>query len=132
MLEAQTMDDQTNSDDFDPKLEALFKRDHTHVPAEPFVNATLRAVAAARRRAAWKTRLVAAAAIVGVVLLSPQLVAGSVWMSSRLDDVFAVASSWLSSPYGMAAAVLAALAGFVARRPLAALATKWVRSRPGF
>ena len=115
------------SGEFDPKLEALFAREHTHVPAEPFVGATLRALAAARRRAAWETRLVAAAVFVGVVLLSPQLIAGSVWVSSRLDDVFTVVSSWLASPYGVAAAVLAALAAFVARRTLAATATRWAR-----
>jgi hypothetical protein len=115
-----------DNNEFDAKLEALFAREHTHVPAEPFVGATLRALAEERRRAAWKTRLVVAAVIVGTVLLSPQLVAGSVWVSSRLDDVFAVVSSWLASPYGMAAAVLAALAGFMVRRPLAA-AAKWAR-----
>ena len=126
------MGDQTNTDEFDPKLEALFEREYTHVPSEPFVNETLRAVAAARRRAAWQTRLVVGAAIVGVVLLSPQLVAGSGWVSSRLDDVFAVVSSWLSFPYGIAAAALAALAGFMMRRPLAATATKWARVWPRF
>ena len=126
------MNDQTNPDEFDPKLEALFQREHAHVPFEPFVNDTLRVVAGARRRASWKTRLVVVAAIVGIVLLSPQLVAGSVWVSSRLDDVFAVVSSWLSSPYGIAATALAGLAGFMARRPLAATATKWARVWSGF
>ena len=105
----------SDSDEFDPKLEALFKREHTHVPAEPFLAATLRAVSAERRRALWKTRLVVVAAIVGVVLLSPQLIAGSVWVSSRLDELFALVSSWLASPYGMAAAGLAVLAAFVVR-----------------
>jgi hypothetical protein len=117
---------------FDPKLEALFAREHTHVPAEPFVNATLRIVAAERRRAVWKTRLVVAAVFVGIVLLSPQLVAGSVWVSSRLDAAFAVMSLWLSSPYGIAAAVLVAVGGFTVRRPLAAAAAKWQRIRSGF
>jgi hypothetical protein len=116
----------------DPKLGALFAREHTHVPAEPFVGSTLRAVAAARRRAVWETRLVVAAVFVGIVLLSPQLVAGSVWVSSRLDAALAVVSSWLSSPYGMAAAVIVAAAGFTARRPLAAAAAKWQRIRSGF
>jgi hypothetical protein len=119
------MNGQVDRDEFDPKLEALFEREHTHVSAEPFVNATLRAVAAARRRAAWKTRLVVVAAIVGVVLLSPQLIAGSVWASSRLDELFAVVSAWLATPYGLAGAGLAGLAVFVLRRPLAA----WVAAR---
>jgi hypothetical protein len=103
-------------DEFDPELEALFKREHTHVPAEPFVAATLRAVAAARWRAAWKTRLVVAAAVFAIVLLSPQLIAASVWISSRLDEVFAEASSWLASPLGLAVAAVAALAVFVLLR----------------
>ena len=124
------MNDQ--NDEFDPKLEALFAREHTHVPAEPFLGATLHALAAARRRAVWKTRLVVAAVFVGIVLLSPQLVAGSVWVSSSLDAGFAVMSSWLSSPYGMAVAVLVAVAGFTVRRPLAAAATKWARIWSGF
>jgi hypothetical protein len=119
------MNGQVDPDEFDPKLEALFEREHTHVPAEPFVNATLRAVAAARRRALWKTRLVVAAAVVGVVLLSPQLIAGSVWASSRLDELFALVSSWLASPYGLAAAGLAALVAFMLRRTLAG----WVAAR---
>lgn len=111
------MNDQPDSGEFGPQLEALFKREHTHLSAEPFLAATLRAVAAARRRERLKTWLVVAAAVVGVVLLSPQLIAGSVWVSSRLDELFALLSSWLATPYGMAvAAVLAALAAFVLRR----------------
>lgn len=121
------MNGQVDPDEFDPKLAALFEREHTHVPAEPFVNATLRAVAAARRRALWKTRLVFAAAVVGVVLLSPQLIAGSIWLSSRLDEAFALVSSWLATPYGLAAAGLAALTAFVLRRTLAG----WVAVRRG-
>jgi len=121
------MNGQVDPDEFDPRLEALFKREHTHVSAEPFVNATLRAVAAARRRALWKTRLVVAAAIVGVVLLSPRLIAGSVWVSSRLDELFAAVSSWLTTPYGLAAAGLAVLAAFIVRRTLAG----WVAARRG-
>jgi hypothetical protein len=134
------MDDVTHesdSDEFDPQLEALFKREHAHVPAEPFVAATLRAVAAARRRAAWKTRLVVLAAFVGVVLLSPQLIAGSVWVSSRLDELFATLSSRLATPSGAAAVALAAIAAFTARRFLMARAhaargalTRWWSRRP--
>jgi hypothetical protein len=116
------MNDQVNpgSDEFDPQLEALFKREHTHVADEPFLAATLRAVAVTQRRERLKTRLVVAAAVVGVVLLSPQLIAGSVWVSSRLDELFAVVSAWLASPYGMTAAGLAGLA---------ALAVRWARAR---
>jgi hypothetical protein len=108
--------DPGDSGECDPQLAARFKREHTHVPAEPFVAKTLRVVAAARRRDMWRTQLVVAAAVVGVVLLSPQLIAGSVWVSSRLDEATAVVSSWLATPYGMAAAALAVLAAFVTRR----------------
>lgn len=64
----------------------------------------------------WKTRLVVAAAVLGVGLLSPQLIAGSVWVSSRLDEAFARVSAWLASPYGIAAAAVVALAAFVVHR----------------
>jgi hypothetical protein len=116
MLEGESMNDQPDSGEFGPQLEALFKREHTHLSAEPFLAATLRAVAAARRRERLKTWLVVAAAVVGVVLLSPQLIAGSVWVSSRLDEVFAVVSSWLATPYGLGAAGFVVLAALVVRR----------------
>lgn len=108
--------DPGDSGEFDQQLEALFKREHTHVPAEPFVAGTLRVVAAARRRDVWKTRLVVAAAVLGVVLLSPQLIAGSVWVSSRLDEATAVVSSWLATPLGLVGAALCVLAVLVTKR----------------
>ena len=107
-----------HDDEFDPRLAELFRREHTHVPAEPFATATLRAIAAERNRVALRTRLLQAAAVIALILLSPRLIDASVWISSRLDELFAAASVWLASPLGLAAAALAALV---------ALATKWAR-----
>jgi hypothetical protein len=105
-------------DEFDPKLEALFRREHTHLPAEPFAGATVRMLAAERRRAALRTRLAQTAAVVALIVLSPLLIDASVWISSRLDELFASASTWLASPLGLVAVGLGALV---------ALATKWAR-----
>jgi hypothetical protein len=52
------------------------------------------------------------------VLVSPLLIYASSWLAPRLDAALALASGWLASPFGMAAAALCVLA---------ALATKWAR-----
>jgi hypothetical protein len=105
-------------DEFDPRLEELFRREHAHLPAEPFSTATLRAIAADRQRISLRNRLLQAAAVIVLIVLSPRLIDASVWVSSRLDELFASASSWLASPLGLAAAAIAALV---------AVATKWAR-----
>lgn len=104
------------NDEFDPKLEALFRREHTHLPSEPFASATLGMLAAERRRAALLTRLARAAAVIALIVLSPLLIDSSIWVSSRLDELFASASAWLASPLGLAVGVA-----------LGALAAKWAR-----
>ena len=106
------------NDEFDPRLEALFRREHTHLPAEPFSSTALQAIAAARKRAALTKRLLQGAGLLALVAVSPQLIDASVWLSSRLDELFASVSDWLASPLGLAGAVLCALV---------ALATKWAR-----
>ena len=111
------MNDQTSSDEFDPRLEALFRREHAHLPAEPFSTATLRAIAAERQRISLLKRLVQAAAMIALIVLSPRLIEASVWLSSRLDDVFAAASAWLASPVGVVVGVtLGALVGIATKR----------------
>lgn len=105
-------------DEFDPRLEELFRREHAHLPAEPFSTATLRAIAADRQRISLRNRLLQAAAVIVLIVLSPRLIDASVWVSSRLDELFVSASSWLASPLGLAAAAIAALV---------AVATKWAR-----
>ena len=105
-------------DESDPRLTELFGREHSHLPAEPFSTATLRAIAADRKRVALRNRLLQAAAVIALIVLSPRLIDASVWISSGLDELFASASTWLASPLGLVGAALAILA---------ALATKWAR-----
>ncbi len=104
--------------EFDPRLRELFSREHTHLPAEPFSSAALRAIAADRRRAALRTRSLQAAAVIALIALSPMLINVSAWVAMRLDPLFALVSAWLTSPLVLAGAALCALA---------ALATKWAR-----
>jgi hypothetical protein len=117
MLETETMNDDHN-DEFDPRLEELFRQEHAHLPAEPFATATLRAIAADRKRIAIRNRLLQAAAVIALIVLSPRLIEASVLISSRLDELFASASTWLASPLGLVGAAVAALL---------AVATKWAR-----
>ena len=105
-------------DQFDARLAELFRREHAHVPAEPFATAALRAIAADRKRVALRNRLLQAAAVIVLILASPRLIEASVWISSQLDRLFASASTWLASPLVLAGAALAVLV---------ALATKWAR-----
>jgi hypothetical protein len=107
-----------HDDEFDPRLAELFSREHAHLPAEPFSTATLRAIASDRQRVALRNRLLQAAAVIALIVLSPRLIDASVWVSSRLDELFASASTWLASPLGLATAAVAALV---------AVATKWAR-----
>lgn len=107
-----------HDDDFDPELHALFRREHTHLPAEPFCGAALRAVAAERKRAALRARTALVATVVALVLASPLVIGASSWLAPRLDAALALASGWLATPFGMAAAALCVLG---------ALATKWAR-----
>jgi len=111
------MNDQ-NHDNFDPRLEELFAREHTHLPAEQFATNVLRAIVADRQHAALTTRVVQVAGVVMLITLSPLLINGSIWVATRLDELTAAVYPWLASPLVLAGAALVALA---------ALATKWAR-----
>ena len=104
--------------DFDPRLAELFRREHMHLPPEPFSSVTLRALAAARKRAVLRTRLMQAAAAIVLLLLAPRLLDAAAWIATQLDPLLARASDWLTSPLGLASAALCVLI---------ALATKWAR-----
>ncbi len=104
--------------EFDPRLQELFSREHTHLPAEPFSSAALQAIAADRKRAALRTRSLQAAAVLALIALSPVLINVSTWVAMRLDPLFALVSAWLTSPPVLAGAALCVLA---------AIATKWAR-----
>ena len=107
-----------DDDRFDPRLEALFRREHSHLPAEQFAGAVLEAIAAERKRAVLVRRVVQVVAVVVVIVLLPQLVGVSGRLTTGLDAVFAFASSWLATPLGMTSAAVAGLA---------VVATKWAR-----
>src|SRR5688572_32358597 len=98
-----------HDDEFDARLAELFQREHTHVPAEPFATATLRAIAADHRRAALRRTLLQAAGLIVLILAAPRLIDASIWASAKLDELFAAASMWLASPFVLAGVALLAL-----------------------
>jgi hypothetical protein len=106
------------SHEFDPRLQELFRREHTHLPAEPFASAALRAITAERKRVAFRTRSLQAGAGIALLVLSPVLIRVSTWVAMRLDPLFTLVSAWLESPLVLAGAALCAVA---------AIATKWAR-----
>jgi len=103
-------------DEFDPRLAELFRQEHAHLPAEPFATATLRAIAADRQRSAIRNRLLQAAAVIALIVLSPRLIDASVWISSGLDELFASASTWLATPLGLVVAALFVVAALAMKR----------------
>ena len=113
------MNDQNNeSNEFDPRLEELFAREHTHLPAEPFSPVVLRAIAADRQHSVLTTRVLQAAGVVALITLFPLLVNGSLWVATRLEELTGYVLVWLASPFVLAGVALVALA---------AVATKWAR-----
>src|SRR5262245_55309208 len=111
-------DDNHANHELDPRLEELFAREHTHVPAEPFSTTVLRTIVADRKHAALTTRVLQVAGVVMLITLAPLLINGSIWVAMRLDELTAAVYAWLSSPVVLAGAALVALAAF---------ATKWAR-----
>ena len=111
-------DDNPGNHEFDARLEELFAREHTHVPAEPFSTTVLRAIVADRKHAALTTRVLQVAGVVMLITLSPLLINGSIWVAMRLDEWTAAVYAWLASPVVLAGVALVALAAF---------ATKWAR-----
>ena len=101
--------------DFD--LHELFRREHTHVPEQPFVAMLAARVAAERTRARRLRRGVQVAALALVVAASPWLIAGSEWLTARVGVVPEAATVWLGTPLGMACGA-AAVAVWLALRKL--------------
>jgi len=100
------------------ELEALFREAHTHVAEQPFVDATLRVVAAERRRVAALRRALGVAAVALIVVLSPWLISGAQLLSQALDFGFARIGDWLATPWGLAGAAAAVAVAFAVRRVL--------------
>jgi hypothetical protein len=107
-----------SSSDHDGGLRALFEREHRHVPDEPFVAATVRRIAAERRRRSWLKRASLAALLLLVVGASPWLVAGSALLSATLGQLFNYAAELLSTPVGMCLGALGVIAVLVLNRKL--------------
>lgn len=100
----------------DADLHELFRREHAHVPEQPFVAALAARVAAERARAKLIRRLAQVAALALVVAASPWLIAGSEWMSEHLGRVLTQAADWLGTPMGMACGAAAVVTFLVLRR----------------
>src|SRR5262245_48917954 len=104
--------------EIDPRLEELFTREHTHLPADQFSKTVVRAIAADRQHAVLTTRVLQVAGVVLLITLLPLLINGSLWIAMRLEQLTAAVYVWLASPFVLAAVALVALA---------AIATKWAR-----
>lgn len=97
------------NDSDDDMLEARFRREHTQIDSEPFVRLTLARIARERTQVVLIRRTLRALALIAVIVASPWLIAASVQLSALLDETFDLASAWLATPAGTAAATLAAL-----------------------
>ena len=100
----------------DPRLQALFEREHTQLADDPFVTATRRRIAAERSRRSVMKRVLLGLALLAVVGASPWLIAASVAMSAQLDVLFTYAAQLLATPLGMVVAVLCGAAVIVVNR----------------
>ena len=100
----------------DPRLHVLFEREHARLADEPFVAATLQRIAAERGRRSVTKRALWGLALLAVVGASPWLIAASVSLSARLDDLFAYASQLLATPFGMVTALVCGAAVIVLNR----------------
>ena len=100
----------------DPRLHALFEREHTRLADEPFLAATLRRIAAERTRRSVMRRVLLGLALLAVVGASPWLIAASVSMSAQLDALFTYAAQLLATPLGMVTALLCGAAVIVLNR----------------
>ena len=94
------MNDTERQDEFDPRLEELFRREHAHLPAEPFATETLRAIAADRKRVALRNRVLQAVAVIALIFLSPRLIDVSVKVSAGLDELCRHAAMCLGTRSG--------------------------------
>jgi hypothetical protein len=95
-----------SSPDFDMTLAERFRSEHTQLPAESFVKATLQRVAAERVRARIVRYALQVTALVAVACASPWLIEASTLLSDELDGLFAKAYVLLGTPTGMIAAAL--------------------------
>lgn len=98
------------------ELDALFREAHAHVPEQPFVNATLRRVAAEQRHAAALRRALKVVGVVLIAVSSPWLIRGAQLLSQWMDSGFARIGDWLGTPWGLAGAAAVIALALAARR----------------
>lgn len=72
--------------EFDTLLAARFEREHRHVPAEPFVAATLHRVRFEQRLVAGIRTGLAAVLLLAAILASPWLIAGAARLNAALES----------------------------------------------
>ena len=92
--------------DFDVTLAARFRSEHTQLPAESFVRATLRRLAAERVRTRIARYALQVTAFIAVACVSPWLIKASTLLSTELDGLFEKASALVGTPIGMMVAAL--------------------------
>lgn len=88
----------------DPQLAALFEREHQHLPAEPFVGATMIAIRNQRRALAVMRNSLRVVVLVLLVVASPWLISGAASLNAALESSLA----WAGDTAGWALALLAA------------------------
>jgi hypothetical protein len=74
-----------DQDGFDTRLAARFGREHSQVPADAFIAATMRKVRAGRRRKALMRVGLRAAALLAAIAGSPWLIAGGARLNAALQ-----------------------------------------------
>jgi hypothetical protein len=106
----------SSPDEFDAALAARFRQEFVHLPADPFVAATARRIAAARRRATYLKHASQAAGVIALILGSHWLIVASTIASTKLDAWFVTGIDWLVTPLGTVGVLLAGIGVLTALR----------------
>lgn len=100
----------SNPDDFDVLLKQHFDREHQHVPADPFVAATMQRIRSERRQMTGVRSALGAAALVAAVIASPWLIAGAAHLNAALESSLSWAAglpgAWVLGALAVAAVFL--------------------------
>lgn len=96
---------------FDSRVASHFGREHSHVPGDIFVTATMQKVRTERRRAEVMHTGLRVAALMVAIILSPWLIAGAVRLNAALESSVAwmmtLPGAWIA---GVAAVVVVVVA----------------------
>lgn len=97
------MSNNNHTNHFDPQLSALFEREHTHLPEEPFVTTTMAAVRKQRRALVTLGNALRITVLVILVVASPWLIAAA----ASLNEVLESSLAWIGNSAGWLLALLA-------------------------